>query len=305
MTLPKYSLDDWLLFAALAQENSFSRAAKKLGIDVSVLSKRIARLEKQLGTKLVLRTTRQMTLTDAGHLFQQSCAKLCADLDDFSNHWQALQQKPSGRLRIKAPLGFGHTYLAPIISEFLQYYADINVDLILGDHSYNLLKDNIDILLSIKALDDPNIDLVAKQIGIRSSGVYSSPAYLKQHGIPQHPHELIQHNCLLHRERSEKNNWRFINGHDEINVMVSGNLCANSNEALLAAACTGLGLVKLPSFLASAALAEGRLVEVLSSYKLPAHGIYAMYMKQSHMPLKIKVFIDFLAQYFSKRQEFL
>ncbi|MCD6047690.1 MAG: LysR family transcriptional regulator [Gammaproteobacteria bacterium] len=296
MKLDDLPLNDILLFIALVEEESYSNAARKLGIDVSSLSKRIIRLEKHLQTQLVQRTTRQMKLTEAGHLLYQHALNLKNELQSLQNNITQLQDAPMGKLRIKAPHSLGTPYLVNVIDEFLQHYPKIQCELLLGSHSTNLIRDEVDILISIKPLDD--INLIAKKIGNRGTGIYASPTYLKQHGIPKIPQDLYQHNCLIHLDRGEKNIWQFVIDQQIKRIAVKGSFYANTNATLRHAAEKGLGLVKLPSFLAEPSIEQKKLVSVLQEFCPPPTAIYAIYAKNRSTPAKIKLFIQYLKQQF-------
>ncbi len=297
MNIDKIPLNDILLFMAVVEAKSFSHAAKKLDLDVSSLSKRIIRLEANLKTQLLQRTTRQMTLTEAGHLLYQHAEHLKEELQALHEDISRLHSMPTGKLRIKAPMSLGHTHLVYAIQEFLRQYPQIQCELILGEHSTNLIREEIDILISIKSLD--NVDLIAKQVGHRSTGIYASPDYLKKCGIPRLPQDLHQHNCLLHLGRNEKNFWPFEMEGQTKRILVKGNFCANSNAALMSAAEAGLGLVKLPSFMVQDSLKHGKLQQVLNIYAPLPSPIYAVYTKHRALPQKIKLFVNFLQEYFA------
>lgn len=293
MNYENIPLNDVLLFISLVEEESYSGAARKLGMDVSSLSKRMIRLEKNLQTKLVHRTTRQMKLTEAGHLLYQHALNLKNELQSLQHNISQLHDAPMGKLRIKAPNSLS-PYLIQVIHAFLAHYPKMQCELLLGSHSTNLMREEVDILISIKPLDD--INLVAKKVGDRGTGVYASPAYLKKFGTPKTPEDLYQHNCLIHVDRSEKNIWGFSLNHQIKRIAVKGNFCANTNASLKNAAESGLGLVKLPSFMTHESVEQKKLVPVLSEFCPPSTPIYAIYEKNRSLPPKIKLFLQFLKE---------
>jgi len=294
-------LNDILLFIHLVEEKNYSRAAEKLGIDVSSFSKRIIRLENNLKTQLIQRTTRQMNLTEAGHILYQHAINLRQELYDLNNNIHRLNVAPTGKLRIKAANSFGHAHLIDAIRAFLILYPQITCDLVLGSESTNLSREEIDILISIKPLDDLN--LIAKKMGYRSTGIYAAPSYLQAHGVPELPQDLLKHNCLLHLDRSDKNFWPFQIKGQVRRITVSGNFSTNTNVALMNAAVAGLGLVKIPSFMVYENIKAGRLQEVLAAFALPPTPVFAVYAKHRVMPKKIKLFVDFLTKWFAHLPE--
>ena len=298
MDLKDIPLNDILLFISLVEEKSYSNAARKLDMDVSSLSKRIIRLEKNLKTQLLQRTTRQMNLTEAGNILYQHALHLKKGLQELEDDIHCLNMFPTGRLRIKSANSFGHAHLVNIIRDFLVLYPQVQFELILGGESTNLMREQIDILISIKPLDD--VDLIAKKISERSTGIYGAPSYFQNHPIPQNPNDLIHHNCLFHLNRTDKNFWTFeINGQLK-KIKINGNFSVNTNSALMSAALAGLGLAKLPSFMVQENVKNGRLIPVLTAFQPPATPIYAIYAKNRGLPKKIKVFLDFLTNFFAK-----
>lgn len=296
MHIEDIPLNDIMLFIHLVEEKNYSRAAEKLNIDVSSLSKRIVRLEKNLKTQLIQRTTRQMNLTEAGYILYQHALNLRQELYDLNTNIHRLNVAPTGKLRVKAANSFGHAHLIDAIREFLIQYPEISCDLVLGSESTNLSREEIDVLISIKPLDDLN--LIAKKIGYRGTGIYAAPSYLAEYGIPQAPQDLTNHNCLLHLDRNDKNFWPLQVQGQIRQISVSGNFGANTNVALMNAAVAGLGLVKIPSFMVYENIKAGKLQAVLQSFYLPPTPIFAVYAKHRVMPKKIKLFVDFLAKRF-------
>lgn len=297
MNLESTPLNDILLFVSVVEAEGFSRAAKKLSLDVSSLSKRIIRLEKNLKTQLLQRTTRQMTLTESGEVLYQYARQIKQQLQDLQSNITKLNHTPSGKLKISTPHSLGSTHLIGAVRDFLALYPEIHCELILGNQTKNPIHDNVDVLISIKPLEDVN--LIAKKIADRTTGIYASPSYLKKYGIPKAPQDLLKHNCLMHLDRSEKNFWTFdVDGVSE-HIPVKGNFCANSNAALLSAATAGLGLAKLPSFMADGQIQSKKLVSVLSPFRPEPTPVYAIYAKHRVLPQKIKLFVDFLTQHFA------
>lgn len=296
--MEKLDINDWLTFATVVEEQGFSAAAKKLGLSPSVLSKRITRLEASLNAQLLQRSTRQLTLTDVGQNFYERCARLKVDIDEAMLSVLNLQEKPQGKLRINAPMSFGHQHLVSAASDFIKKYPEIQIELVLGSHFSNLIEGGLDLAIHIKDL--PDSSLHAKRIALRSTKVYGAPEYFAKYGRPNVPDDLRHHNCLLYQFQPAKHEWRFYNNGVEHIVPVSGNFKANSSQALAEAAVAGLGIVKLPGYMVTQEIIEGKLQSVLNDYVQKDIGIYAVYQHNRHMAPKVRAFLDFIAERFGE-----
>ncbi len=300
-----FDLTDALTFLTVVNEGNFAAAAKKWQINPSVISKRISRLEKNLGVQLLKRTTRQMILTEIGQNFYHHCERLQIDINMAASLAIESQDQPRGLLRINAPMSLGSAYLVPVIATFMRLYPDIQIELVLGSHFANFIEHGLDLAIHIK--EPPNTNtLKARQIGIRKTGVYASPDYFASHSIPQTPKDLTQHNCLIYQSEpghklgsTYKHEWKFIEKQKTYNVAVSGNLMINSSQALVAAAVSGLGIIKISDFMVTKELNNKTLINVLDEYCLSDLAIYAVYPNQRFLPKKVRVFIDFLITSFS------
>ncbi len=292
------TLDDLMLFVNVVDANSFSKAAKHLGVTKSLVSKHISQLETRLGARLLNRSTRKLSLTEAGTLLFQHCKRIQQDIDTALLAVSYTQDQPRGKLRVNAPLSFGHLHLIPAVTDFMLSYPEIQVELLLGSQYANLIETGLDLAIQIKDL--PDSALIAKKLAVRSTQVCGSPAYFSQHGYPRKPDDLESHNCLVYRTQGQTSNeWRFFeNGVDKI-IKVSGNLEVNSSLGLARAASAGTGLAKLPGYMISDDINQGRLETVLTEYCPRDIGIYAVYPQNRLIAPKVKVFIDFLADRFA------
>lgn len=294
--MKRYLLADLFSFVAVIHAGSFTQAAKQLGVTHSVLSKRIKRLEEQLKTTLLNRTTRQLHLTSAGQRIFQKCENIKQDVDSVISNVNLLQEEPHEMLRIHAPMSFGQLHLASALSDFIKQYPRIQIELILGSHHLNLIEHAIDVGIYIKEL--PDSSLKARKIGMRSMLVCGSPEYFAKHGIPKKPQDLTKHNCLLYQLHSQQQKWRFRGPKGNILVKVKGNLSINSSQALASAAVAGLGIAKLPGYMINRELHQGKLISVLKEFCPKDIGIYAAYPYTKNSPVKVKLLTDFLAQRF-------
>ncbi|OGT53583.1 MAG: hypothetical protein A3F17_00170 [Gammaproteobacteria bacterium RIFCSPHIGHO2_12_FULL_41_15] len=291
-------LDDLMLFVNVVDTNSFSEAARKLGITKSVVSKHIHQLETQLNARLLNRSTRKLSLTEAGSLLYQHCKRIQQDIDTAIQVVSDTQNEPRGKLRINAPLSFGHLHLTSAITDFNKNYPDIEVELLLGSQYSNLIETGFDLAIQIKDL--PDSSLAAKKLAVRSTQVCASPAYFKKFGYPQSPEDLKNHNCLIYRTQGQTNDeWRFIiNGQDKI-IKVQGDFQVNSSLCLAKAAASSAGIAKLPGYMINDEIKEGRLETVLHEYCPRDIGIYMVYPQNRLIAPKVKVFIDFLTRRFA------
>lgn len=292
------NLDDLMLFVNVVDANSFSKAAKQVGVTKSLVSKHINKLETQLGARLLNRSTRKLSLTEAGTLLYQHCKRIQQDIDTALLAVSYTQDQPRGKLRINAPLSFGHLHLIPATTDFMQNYPEIQIELLLGSQYANLIETGLDLAIQIKDLPDSR--LIAKKLAVRSTQVCGSPEYFAKHGYPTRPEDLEAHNCLVYRTQGQTSDeWRFsVDGLDKI-IKVTGNFEVNSSLGLARAAAAGTGLAKLPGYMISDDIHQGRLETVLNDYCPRDIGIYAVYPQNRLIAPKVKVFIDFLAERFA------
>lgn len=290
-------LPDLLSFVAVVSAGTFTAAGSQLGISHSVLSKRIKRLEAKLGIQLLNRTTRQLHLTEAGERVFRECEQIKENIEGIILELGQLQEEPQGILRVHAPMSFGQLHLAQAVSDFIQRYPKIQIELILGNSTINLLENGIDVGIFIKEL--PDSSLIARRIGLRRMHVCGSPEYFAKHGMPKTPDDLSSHNCLLYQLQPQTQKWLFNSPAGDSWVKVSGNLRMNSSQALAHAAVSGLGIVKLPGYMVTREIQSGKLISILKQYCPKDIGIYATYPHTKYPNKKVKVFIDFLADRFS------
>ena len=287
-------------FARVAETRSFSDAARRLGTSKSVVSRQIMALEADLGARLFHRTTRSMTLTEAGEGYYERVSRILTDVDEANLSVTRLQAAPRGRLRINAPMSFGVRHLAPSLPDFLALHPEVEIDMTMNDRFVDLVDEGYDMAVRIGRLTDST--LVARKLAPLRRTICGSPAYLAARGIPQTPADLATHECLSYSNMTQSDEWSFVDANGKpLSVEVKGRLRTNNGDALRIAALRGLGLVAQPSFIVGADLQAGTLVGVLTNYTAQDGGVYAVYPHSRHLSPKVRAFTDFLAERFGPR----
>ena len=285
---------DWVginEFVLVAQTQSFTKAAEKLGVSVVFVSRKVKALENRLGVKLFKRTTRKVFLTEIGQQYFNDCKPLVEALALAELNVKNKQQTLSGLIKVTAPVTFGERHIAPLINVFLKQNPNIEIELILTNQTLDLMDSGIDIAIRLGNLKDSN--LIAKKLASRQMFVCASPAYLNQHGIPHSLSELASHQCLV----GSNEYWRFLKNDKVINTRINGRLRCNSGNSLFKAAIDGLGLVQLPDYYVNDALENGQLKEVLPQFRGQEEGIWAVYVDKQILPTKVTKLISFIAQH--------
>jgi DNA-binding transcriptional LysR family regulator len=295
-------LTDIAVFVRVVERGSFTRAADELELSRAVVSKYLSRLEDRLGARLLHRTTRRLSLTEAGAALFEASRGALERIVEAEDAVATLQKAPRGRLRLSAPMGFGILYLGSAVADFLGEHPEVGIDLHLDDRYVDLVADGLDMAIRIGTLKDSS--LVARRIAATQPIVVASAAYLEAHGEPETPGDLAAHNCLLYSYLSTANVWRFTapDGR-EVPVAVTGNVRVNNGNLECELAAAGVGLAMVPTFYVAPYLRSGRLKRVLERYRMPPLGIHAVYPERSRVPPKVKAFTDFLAARFGRRPE--
>jgi DNA-binding transcriptional LysR family regulator len=296
------NLTDVAVFVRVVERGSFTLAAGDLHLSRAVVSKYLSRLEERLGARLLHRTTRRLSLTEAGAALFEASRGALERIEEAEAAVAQLQSKPRGRLRVSAPMSFGILHLGPAIAQFARAYPEVTLDIKFDDRYVNLVEDGIDVAVRIGALTDSS--LVARKLATTRAVACAAPAYLAEFGEPESPEDLAAHNCLIYSYLSTSNVWRFTapDGR-ELPVAVSGTLRTNNGIVLADAAVAGAGILLTPSFYVGPLLREGRLRQILARYKLKELGIHAVYPQRSHVPPKVRAFVDFLAQRFGRKPD--
>jgi len=289
------------VFTAVVELGSFSEASRKLGITKSAVSKRISALEAHLGVKLIQRTTRKLSLTEAGEQYYNYIYKAQALVNEGEDAISSLQGSPKGHLKVSVPMVFGRLHIAPLLSEFLQCYPDIKLTVSMDDRVVDLVQEGLDMVLRIGALSDSN--LIARKLSPCRSVICASPGYLEKFDKPETLSDLKWHNCLYYSYFRAGMEWVFDGPNGLERMKPEGNIQVNNSEVLKQLMLDDVGLCQMPLFLVEPELASGELVTVLEQYNLPKHGIYAVYPQKAFMPAKLKVFLDFLEQQLSLKSQ--
>lgn len=291
-------LSDIAVFVRVVEAGSFTAAADKLGLSQSAVSKSVNRLEERMGTRLLNRSTRKLSLTEAGAALHERGARALAEIEDAELEITRLQTEPRGVLRVNAPMSFGILHVAPLVPAFLERYPELTIDLQLDDRLTDLVEEGFDCAIRIKALSDST--LVAKRLGPCRQVVCAAPDYWRRHGMPQTPRELKDHAVLTYVNRASPGEWEFrAPDGARIKVQASGRLQSNNGLALTESALRGLGILISPTFYIGAALKQRKLVPALTDHAIvPELDIHAVYPGRRHLSPKVRAFIDFVAERF-------
>jgi DNA-binding transcriptional LysR family regulator len=286
-------------FVAVVECGSLSSAATSLGVSLPTVSRLLAALERELGTRLVARTTRGLSETDGGRLYYDRCRRILEDLRQADAAVQSHSKVPAGELRITAPVTFGRRHVASCIEPFLEKYPRLSVYLLLTDRYEPLIEQRLDLAIRVAALHDPS--LTALRLGYVQRAVVGSPRYFEEHPPPVHPRELSGHECLHFTHYLRADEWTFQEQGRETSVRVRGRLRTNNQEALIDAVIAGAGLAVLPMWLVRDDLEKGRLQRVLAEFERPRTPVHAVLPTKGALPSKVRAFVDFLSAHFEER----
>lgn len=289
------SLTSMKVFGSVVEAGSFASAARRLRLSRAVVTKHVAALEDRLKVRLLERTTRKLSVTEAGGRYYERCAQILVEIEDAEREAAHATAVPSGTLRITAPHTFASMHIAPHLAEFRRQFPDVELEITLSDRFVDLLEEGFD--LAIRVADTlPESSLIARRLAACRFVVCGSPEYFKQHGEPQTPDDLAEHPCLGYTLSTREHNWVFVCPQNQRYVVnVTGPLRSNSGELLRSAAVGGAGVMLLPTFYVGEDLERGRLKAVLTDYRVQEYGIYALYPSRKHLTAKVKSFVDFLS----------
>ena len=301
------NIDALRIFLLVARHGSFTAAAQTLELAVSSVSRQVAALEEDLGVPLLSRTTRSLSLTEAGALFERRAREIVQNLDELRGSIQDLDETPKGVLRVTAPLALGRLHIVPAVLEFMERWPELRIDLDITDRVVDLVEQNIDVGIRFGTLADSS--LTARRLGTVKRFVYGSPGYFEQYGLPIKPEELRDHQCLRFQPfelsplwRETLDIWRFQKDGKTSDIPVDGRLRVNTSEAIVQAALDGHGLILILDWVVSRHVSEKRLVPVLTDYvAAPYDGdaaAFAVYREGRRAPAKVRAFLDFLQNYF-------
>jgi len=285
------------IFLAVIEKDSFSGAAKVLGLSKSAVSKRVTALEAELGVKLLQRSTRKLRLTEAGERYVVAAEVAMRSLQEAEAIATDLQSKPQGLLRVHAPMSFGRVHVTSLLPDFLTAYPQMQVHLEMSDTWADMIEGNFD--LAIRAGDLPDAALISRKLCDLKSVLCASPDYLEQNEIPLVPQDLKDHNCLTSTHHILERKWHFEKSGKTQTMHISGRLSLNTSDALREALIQGFGIGRLPTFVAGAAITAGKLVPVLPDYAMRSKPLHALYPDKHLLPAKAEVFLNYVADKFS------
>jgi DNA-binding transcriptional LysR family regulator len=286
-------LDSMAIFVTVADAGSLSAAARKLGMPLATVSRKVAELETHLKTRLLHRTTRQLSLTEAGSAYLVACRRILEDIGEAERAATGEYSAPKGELTVTAPVVFGRLHVVPVIAEFLAHYPLITVNLMLTDRVVHLMEEHGDIAVRIGEL--PDSSLMATRVGTVRRVVCASPAYLSQRGEPTHPADLAGHDCITFEVLESKRAWVFGAGRSQVSVPVQSRLTVNTAEAAIDASALGVGLIRVLSYQVAEAVRHDALRVVLASYESAPLPVSLVHTGQAPLPLKLRAFLDFVA----------
>ncbi|WP_373047358.1 LysR family transcriptional regulator [Vulgatibacter sp.] len=291
-------LPSMALFARVVQLQSFSAAARQSGIAKSGVSKRITQLEKRLGVQLLRRSTRKLALTAEGLRFYEHCARVLEEASAAQAAVATATSEARGVLRVSAPVTFSQMYLAAAVAEFLDEYPEVEVHLTTDDRLTDMVEGRFDVVVRVGRLADSSA--IARRLAADRLVVCASPDYLERAGVPETPEALVGHNCLHYANVPLSGEWRFRSPERSYSVPARGNFVATDGTVLRRAALAGLGLAVVPYFMVASDVEAGRLRLVLGEHRRAEIGIYAMVTESKRLPVRTRVFLDFLVRYFAQ-----
>jgi DNA-binding transcriptional LysR family regulator len=294
---------DMVVFAKVVELKSFTETAQRLGISRSAASKHISRLEKALGARLLNRTTRKLSLTEAGHAAYSHCARIAAEIDASEQAVQRYVGRPQGLLRVSAPGAFGRLHLVPVLPDYLALNPKVSIDLVLSDRLVDLVDEQFDVAISSSPLMRAN--LIRRDIAPIRWIICAAPDYLEKAGRPLAPEDLSLHNCIFYASAAVRGNgWPMARNNERRTILVNGNFRANNSEAVRDAALRGLGIALLPTFAVWQDVQAGKLVSLFPEWTLQGTfgtSLTAYFIADRHLMPKIRSLVDFLAKRFGRR----
>jgi DNA-binding transcriptional LysR family regulator len=286
-------LNDIVVFARVVEAGSFTAAARLLAMPKTTVSRRIAALEREVGVRLLQRTTRSLNLTDAGRLYYEQSSQALRTIEEANLRLAEARAEPSGTIRISAPVGFSGHFLIGAVVDFLAMYPKTNVELRLTDDRLNLVEEGIDIAFRTGILQDST--LIARKLGSAHRLLCASPDYLARYGKPDSPADLTHHQCVIAGPSASGAHWVLEGPSGQETVVVAGRFAANEMQAVVAAALAGFGIAQLPQAIAEGLINDGRLQRVLKAYTTPAGGLHVLYPSSRHLSPLVKAFIELAA----------
>jgi DNA-binding transcriptional LysR family regulator len=290
-------------FVAAATRGGLSAAARFEGVAPAIIGRRLDALEERLGVKLLVRTTRRVTLTHEGSAFLEDCQRLLGDLANAEASVSAGGVRASGHLSLTAPAGFGRRHVAPLVPLFRAEHPDVTMSLSLSDRVVDLAAEGFD--CAVRVGEMPDSSLVSVRLADNRRLCVAAPCYLQRHGMPQHPHDLVKFDCLtLSSDASQSRGWAFSLPHNEgvdvVHLKPGGPLSCSDGEVLFDWCLAGYGIAWRSTWEVEAEIASGKLVSVLDDFAAPANGIYAVFAQRKHLPVRVRLWVDFLKAHYGR-----
>lgn len=286
------------IFFHVVDTQSFSGAARQLGIARSAVSRHISLLEKSIGVRLLNRTTRRLSLTEVGETYYQSCARIVAEAETATRRISQLQDEPQGTLKVAAPISLGNQFITPLVREFMRRHTALSVELLLDDQIIDMVKEGIDISIRVGWLHDSN--LVARKLGDWPRFLCASPDYIERHGRPESPAQLVDHEWIIFTTLPTPYHWTFTKNKRQERIQVKGRLKTNNADAIRSSMLAGAGIAAQASFLVRDDIKAGRLEHLLPDYDCGSVGMYAVYQDRRYQQAKVRLFIDYIDREFKR-----
>ena len=286
-------LESMSTLVAAVEAGSLSAAARRLGMPLPTVSRKVSELEAHLRTRLLNRSSRKLSLTDAGRSYLAACTRILEEINEAERAASGEYSAPRGDLVITAPIVFGRLHVLPVIAEFLRAYPEIDIRVVFSDRMTNLLEEQVDIAVRVGTL--PDSGLIATRVGAITRCICASPEYFARRGMPKRPEQLSQHECVTFESFSSPDSWRFSGKRRDLSVNVHSRLVVNTAEAAVDAAIAGVGVTRLFSYQIAEAEAAGKLIRILRSYEMEPVPVHFVHANQALLPLKLRAFLDFAA----------
>jgi DNA-binding transcriptional LysR family regulator len=293
-------LNNIQVFCRIVELGTFAAVAREMHLSAMMISKYMAQLENSLGVALLNRTTRQISLTEAGEIYYYRSKQLIDDFSELDETTAQLGRHVKGTLKISAPIDFGGLYMVPAIDAYQRKYPDVKILMTLHNSHVDLSKGSFD--LSILVTDSLDLGVVARKIAKTRLCTYASPGYLAEYGKPDHIDQLSSHRCLHYIDTPHKDYWLFNVGKEEIKIKPNWHFASNNGRALCQAAALGLGITQAPEISAANYVAQGKLIEILQDFRISSLAIYAIYLQRRFLPAKLTTFVDFMVKYFAENE---
>lgn len=286
-------IGDIAAFVAVVDSGNYTRASGSVGVSRSAIGKSITRLESQLGVRLLNRTTRQLSLTEEGRIMYERCKQILEDLEEVDATMALRREKPTGTLRLTAPLSLGQRHVLPVIDRFLKKWPELRADVVFSDRYVDLIEERFDIAIRIgEPKDDSRI--LTRTIATQHMVTCASPEYLARRGVPATPEELSKHDTVFFRNAEKRRNWRYMTPFGDFIYDGPGRMDIDSSEAMLSSAIAGFGIIQLPDYLAFQALEKGELVAILTEFKIAPEPVRIIYPSKRHLSPRIRGFVDLI-----------